>query len=129
MTRLTARICLLSILTVLTAALPNSSGEAQSISTASPPARIVASCDFEGPYSQGEQQIQEGLRNNWVFGKKDMQFRAERNAGRPGTVQAIYTRGICSGAVQLFYTRIKLKKDRYSGSACGCARTGWKRPC
>lgn len=75
--------------------------------------RVIASCDFEGPYSQGEQQIQEGLINNWSWGKKDMLFRAEKNAGRPGTVQAIYTRGISSGAVQMFFTRIKLRKDHY----------------
>ncbi|MEI6503975.1 MAG: hypothetical protein WCP21_23430, partial [Armatimonadota bacterium] len=97
----------------LAAGLLSLTGQAQSAPTSPPPVRIVASCDFEGPYSTGEQQIHEGLSNNWAFGRKDMLFRAEKNAGRPGTVQAIHTRGMSSGAVQLFYTRIKLKKDRY----------------
>lgn len=76
-------------------------------------ARVVATCDFEGPYSAGEQQIHSGCVNNWQWGKKDMALKAERDAGRPGTVQSIHVRGITSGGMQFFFTRLKLKKDRY----------------
>jgi len=74
---------------------------------------IVAKCDFEGPYSTGDQQIQDGCVNNWQWGRKDMVLKAERDAGRPGTVQSIHVRGITSGGMQFFYMKLKLKKDRY----------------
>ena len=75
--------------------------------------KIVASCDFEGPYRSGKQEIHDGWLNNWSWGTKDMVFEAERDAGRPGTVQSIHVRGISSGAVQFFYTKVRLKKGRY----------------
>lgn len=63
---------------------------------------VTASCDFEGPYSQGEQQIHEGCINNWQWGRKDMVLSADANSGRPGTAQRIQVRGIASGGVQFF---------------------------
>lgn len=74
---------------------------------------VVSSCDFEGPYSTGEQQVQEGCANNWQWGRKDMLLKADTNSGRPGTTQMIHVRGISSGGMQFFYTRLKLKKDQY----------------
>ncbi|NPV48566.1 MAG: hypothetical protein HPY69_16625 [Armatimonadetes bacterium] len=74
---------------------------------------VVASCDFEGPYTQGDQQIHDGCTNNWQWGRKDMVLAAATNAGRPGTVQRIHVRGIASGGVQFFYTKLTLKKDHY----------------
>jgi hypothetical protein len=74
---------------------------------------VVASCDFEGPYSEGDQQVHSGCANNWQWGRKDMLLRADTQAGRPGTVQMIRVRGIASGGMQFFYTNLKLKKDRY----------------
>ncbi|MBU0607149.1 MAG: hypothetical protein KKI08_04645, partial [Armatimonadetes bacterium] len=74
---------------------------------------VVASCDFEGPYSQGDQQIHAGCLNNWQFGRKDMVLQADRDCGRPGTAQSIHLRGIASGAVQFFWTNLKLKQDHY----------------
>ena len=76
-------------------------------------ARVVASCGFDGPYSQGEQQIHEGCINNWQWGRKDMMLKADRDADRPGTVQRIQVRGITSGGMQFFYTKLKLKKDHF----------------
>lgn len=75
--------------------------------------QVVASCDFEGPYSEGDQQIQSGCANNWQYGRKDMLLRADKDSGRPGTAQSIHLRGIASGAVQFFWTNLKLKKDHY----------------
>lgn len=75
--------------------------------------QVVASCDFEGPYSEGEQQIQSGCMNNWQYGRKDMLLRADKDCGRPGTAQSIHLRGIASGAVQLYWTNLKLKKNQY----------------
>ena len=48
---------------------------------------VIASCDFEGPYSVGEQQTQDGCINNWQWGRKDMLLKADKDAGRPGTAQ------------------------------------------
>ena len=76
-------------------------------------ARVVASCNFEGPYSQGEQQIHEGCINNWQWGRKDMVLEADKDAGRSGTVQRIRVRGITSGGMQFFYMKLKLKKDHF----------------
>jgi hypothetical protein len=73
----------------------------------------VASCDFEGPYSQGEQQIHPFCVNNWQWGRKDLLLKADAAAGRPGTVQRIQVRGITSGGMQFFYTKLKLQKDRF----------------
>jgi hypothetical protein len=73
--------------------------------------RVIASCDFEGPYSTGAQQIQEGCVNNWQWGKKDMLLRAETDSGRPGIVQSIQVRGISSGGMQFFFTKLTLKQD------------------
>ena len=39
--------------------------------------QVVASCDFEGPYSQGDQQIQQHCLNNWAYGRKDMLLPAD----------------------------------------------------
>jgi hypothetical protein len=78
-----------------------------------PAARVIASCDFEGPYSEGEHQIHDGCVNNWQWGRKDMVLQAEKDAGRPGTVQSIHVRGITSGGMQFFYMKLKLKKDHY----------------
>jgi len=78
-----------------------------------PATRVIASCDFEGPYSEGEQQIHDGCANNWQWGRKDMVLKAEKDAGRPGTVQSIHVRGITSGGMQFFYTKLQLKKDHY----------------
>jgi len=75
--------------------------------------RVVASCDFEGPYSTGDQQIQAGCANNWQWGRKDMVLRADANAGRPGTAQMIQVRGIASGGMQFFFTDLKLTRERY----------------
>lgn len=74
---------------------------------------VVASCDFEGPYSAGDQQIQSGCINNWQFGRKDMLLRADKDCGRPGTSQSLHLRGLASGAVQFFWTGLKLKRDRF----------------
>jgi hypothetical protein len=49
-----------------------------------PEARVVASCDFEGAYSQGEQQIHTGCVNNWQWGRKDMLLRADKDTGLGG---------------------------------------------
>lgn len=73
----------------------------------------IASCDFEGPYSAGEQQVQDGCANNWQWGRKDMLLKADKDTGRSGTVQRVQVRGIASGGMQFFYTRLALKKDRY----------------
>lgn len=75
--------------------------------------QVVASCDFEGPYSQGDQQIQEGCANNWQWGRKDMVLTADADSGRPGTAQRIHVRGIASGGVQFFFTRLALKAGMY----------------
>lgn len=77
------------------------------------PPRVVASCDFEGPYTEGAQQIQDGCANNWQWGRKDMVLRADKASGRPGTTQMIQVRGISSGGMQFFYTRLRLQKDRF----------------
>jgi len=76
-------------------------------------ATVSASCDFEGPYSEGEQQIHDGCANNWQWGRKDMVLRADRDAHRGGTVQRIQVRGIASGGMQFFFTRLQLTQDRY----------------
>jgi len=76
-------------------------------------AEVVASCGFEGPYSEGDQQIQAGCANNWEWGRKDMLLRADTDTGRPGSVQRIQVRGITSGGVQFFFTNLRLKKDHY----------------
>ncbi len=76
-------------------------------------ATVVAACDFEGPYSPGEQQVQAGCENNWQWGRKDMLLQADRASGRPGTTQMIKVRGISSGGMQFFYTKLTLKKDQY----------------
>jgi hypothetical protein len=86
-------------------ALPGARAQAQS--------PVIASCDFEGPYSAGEQQIQEGCGNNWQWGRKDMLLQADKHTGRPGTAQMVRVRGIASGGMQFFYTKLTLKKDRY----------------
>lgn len=78
-----------------------------------PEARVIASCDFEGPYSAGEQQVHDGCANNGQWGRKDMLLKADKDTGRSGTVQRIQVRGITSGGMQFFYTKLKLKKDRY----------------
>lgn len=88
-------------------------GCAVSPALAQPVSHVVASCDFEGPYSEGDQQIQSGCVNNWQYGRKDMLLRDDRDSGRPGTTQSIHLRGIASGAVQFFWTNLKLKKDQY----------------
>lgn len=75
--------------------------------------QVVAACDFEGPYTEGDQQIQSGCLNNWEYGRKDMLLRADKACGRPGTAQSIHLRGIASGAVQFFWTNLKLQKDHY----------------
>lgn len=75
--------------------------------------QVISSCDFEGPYSAGENQVQEGCGNNWQWGRKDMVLQADANSGRPGTTQMIQVRGISSGGMQFFFTRLKLKKDHY----------------
>ncbi|NUQ64269.1 MAG: hypothetical protein HUU20_17505 [Pirellulales bacterium] len=80
---------------------------------APPQTQVVAACDFEGPYTAGDQQIQEGCGNNWQWGRKDMQVTADKNAGRPGAAQRIQVRGIASGGMQFFYTRLALKKNHY----------------
>ena len=74
---------------------------------------VVASCGFEGPYSTGEQQIHEGCINNWEWGRKDMMLRADADSGRPGTTQSLHVRGISSGGMQFFYTKVTLKKDAF----------------
>jgi hypothetical protein len=89
---------------------------------------VVASCDFEGPYSTGPQQIQEGCSNNWQWGRKDMLFTADRNSGRPGTTQRIQIRGMASGAMQLFYTKLKLRKDHYYRVTCWMRSDGLEGP-
>jgi hypothetical protein len=65
--------------------------------------RVIARCDFEGPYSAGEYQVQEGCRNNWEWGRKDMVLRPETGTGRPGTVQRVQVRGIATGGMQFFF--------------------------
>jgi len=75
--------------------------------------RVVASCDFEGPYSAGDNQIQDGCSNNWQWGRKDMSLRADASSGRPGTAQMIQVRGISSGRMQFFYTKLQPTKGRY----------------
>ncbi len=77
------------------------------------PKTTVAACDFEGPYSGGEQQIHQYCLNNWQYGRKDMLLRADKDCGRTGTAQSIHLRGIASGAVQFFWTNLKLQKDHY----------------
>ncbi|MEI6500340.1 MAG: hypothetical protein WCP21_04850 [Armatimonadota bacterium] len=74
---------------------------------------VVASCDFEGPYTAGEQQVQDGCINNWQWGRKDMLLKADRDTGRPGTVQRVQVRGIASGGMQFFYSKLALKKGRF----------------
>jgi hypothetical protein len=64
--------------------------------------KVVARFDFEGPYSAGEQQIQNGCHNNWEWGRKRMLLRAETGTGRPGTVQSLDLQDISSGAAQFF---------------------------
>lgn len=76
-------------------------------------ARVIASCDFEGPYSAGEQQVHDGCVNNWQWGRKDMLLKADKDTGRPGTAQRIQVRGITSGGMQFFYMKLKLKKDHF----------------
>ena len=44
---------------------------------------------------------------------KYVDMKADAAAGRPGTVQRIQVRGITSGGMQFFYTKLKLKKDRF----------------
>jgi hypothetical protein len=86
----------------------------QAQATPPPDVRVVAACDFEGPYiTSGEHQILAGCDNNWVFGRKDMLIKAEQDAGRPGTSQSIHVRGIAAGEVQFLYTKLALKKDRH----------------
>jgi len=98
---------LLAALVVLAAPV----GNAQEPDDAAP--EVIASCDFEGPYSAGEQQVQDGCVNNWQWGRKDMVLAADSDSGRPGTTQRIQVRGISSGGVQFFYMNLKLKKDHY----------------
>ena len=93
-----------------------------------PATTVVVSCDFEGPYSSGEQQIQEGCANNWQYGNKHMLFTADKNSGRPGTTQRIQIRGMASGAMQLFYTKLKLQKDRYYRVSCWMKSDGLEGP-
>jgi len=90
--------------------------------------QIVASCDFEGPYSEGEQQIQSGCMNNWQYGRKDMLLRADKDCGRPGTAQSIHLRGIASGAVQFYWTNLKPKKDHYYRVSFGTGTDGREGP-
>jgi hypothetical protein len=78
-----------------------------------PTSTVVAACDFEGPYSTGDNPIQAGCTNNWQWGRKDMVLRADQSSGRPGTAQMVQTRGIASGGVQFFYTRLPLQPQRY----------------
>jgi hypothetical protein len=78
-----------------------------------PGSTVVAACDFEGPYSTGEQLVHEGCANNWQWGRKDMQLAPDRETGRPGTAQRIQVRGIASGGMQFFFTKLTLKKDQY----------------
>lgn len=92
------------------------------------PTTPVASCDFEGPYSSGEQQLQEGCANNWQWGRKDMLFTADKASGRPGTTQRIQIRGMASGAMQLFYTKLKLQQDRYYRVSCWMKSDGLEGP-
>lgn len=75
--------------------------------------RVISSCDFEGPYSSGEQQVHDGCANNRQWGRKDMLLKADKDTGRPGTAQRIQVRGITSGGMQFFYTKLKLKEDRF----------------
>ena len=98
------------------------------VSRAAAAPQIVASCDFEGPYSTGDQEIQEGCANNWSWGRKDMLFTADRDSGRPGTTQRIQIRGMASGAMQVFYTRLKLKKDLYYRVSCWMKSDGLEGP-
>ena len=76
-------------------------------------ATVAAACDFEGPYSQGDQQVQDACANNWQWGRKDMVLKADPDPDRKGTVQRIQVRGIASGGMQFFYTKLTLKKDHY----------------
>ena len=100
-------------------ALEGAAQESAGQGGAAPGPHVIASCDFEGPYSTGEQQLQDGLSNNWVWGRKDMLFTADRDSARPGATQRVQIRGMASGAMQLFYTKLKLKKDPTTASHAG----------
>jgi hypothetical protein len=79
----------------------------------SPSGKVLLSCDFEGPYSTGEHQVQQGCMNNWGWGRKDMVLRPDTASGRPGTVQMIQVRGISSGGMQFFCPTVQLTTGRH----------------
>jgi hypothetical protein len=71
--------------------------------------RVVAACDFEGPYNafvntNGTNRIHAGWGNGG-FGQRDMLYLADTNAGRNGTVQYVGIRGITSGCLQFYWTQ------------------------
>ena len=75
--------------------------------------KIVAKCDFEGPWYQSgkSDRIQEGWVNNYEWGVKEIVISPA--PGVTGQSQLIDIRGLSSGAWQFFYTKIALKRGFY----------------